>query len=158
MVCFRLQFPDFSKSASLRKHQRPRRRFFLRLFSFNEKVLPLSDGIKTKPPPWTEGKARPIAFREPCSETPPPRPSSKCSSVERVTFCCRTSLTLWIIGCSQSMLTSQWLSRKVRTEAEAELAPRTRERIRPGDGRNKTEGRRNKKKTQKTPPEGENQE
>lgn len=43
----------------------------------------------------------------------------------------RTSLTLWIIGCSQSVLTSQWLSKKVKTEAEAVLAPRTRDRIRP---------------------------
>lgn len=68
-----------------------------------------------------------------------------------ITFCCRTSLTLWIIGCSQSMLTSQWLSRKVRTEAEAELAPRTRERIRPGDGRNETEGRINKNWGGETP-------
>lgn len=45
-----------------------------------------------------------------------------------------TSFTLWIIGCSQSVLTSQWLSRKVKMEAEAALAPRTRERIRPEGG------------------------
>ena len=46
-----------------------------------------------------------------------------------------TSLTLWIIGCSQSVLTSQWLSKKVKMEAEAVLAPRTRDRIRPeGEG------------------------
>lgn len=45
-----------------------------------------------------------------------------------------TSLTLWMRGCSQSVLTSQWLSRKVRMVAEATLAPRTRERINPGGG------------------------
>lgn len=48
-----------------------------------------------------------------------------------VSMCDCTSLTLCIIGCSQSALTSQWLSRKVKIEAEAVLAPRTRDRIRP---------------------------
>ena len=55
----------------------------------------------------------------------------------------RTCLTLWSMGCSQSVLTSQWLSRKVRTGAEAAPAPRTLERISPGGGRVKEErGRR----------------
>lgn len=42
-----------------------------------------------------------------------------------------TSFTLWSIGCSHSLLTSQWLSRKVRMSAVATSAPRTRERISP---------------------------
>lgn len=42
-----------------------------------------------------------------------------------------TSFTLWSIGCSHSLLTSQWLSKKVRMSAVATSAPRTRERISP---------------------------
>lgn len=45
-----------------------------------------------------------------------------------------TSLTRCSMGCSHSVFTSQWLSRKVRTAAAATSAPRTRERISPEVG------------------------
>lgn len=49
-----------------------------------------------------------------------------------------TSFTRCSRGCSHSVFTSQWLSRKVRTAAAATSAPRTRDRISPAgeaDGR-----------------------
>lgn len=55
----------------------------------------------------------------------------ECEWWQTVSLWVCTSLTRWIIGWSQSVLTSQWLSKKVKMEAEAVLAPRTRDRIRP---------------------------
>lgn len=45
-----------------------------------------------------------------------------------------TSLTLCSSGCSQSLFTSQWLSRKVRVVPWAASAPRIRDRTRPARG------------------------
>lgn len=45
-----------------------------------------------------------------------------------------TSFTRCSMGCSHSVFTSQWLSRKVRMAAEATSAPRTRDRISPETG------------------------
>ena len=42
-----------------------------------------------------------------------------------------TSFTRCSMGCSHSVFTSQWLSKKVRTPAAATSAPRTRDRISP---------------------------
>lgn len=56
-----------------------------------------------------------------------------------------TSFTLWSIGCSHSLLTSQWLSKKVRMSAAATSAPRTRERISPARG----EGQQRSRKVRK---------
>lgn len=56
-----------------------------------------------------------------------------------------TSFTLWSIGCSHSLLTSQWLSKKVRMSAAATSAPRTRERISPTRRKGQQRSRRGRK-------------
>lgn len=73
------------------------------------------------------------AFSPASQHVPPAHVTSPCSRIPRDGDRL-TSFTRCSMGCSHSMFTSQWLSRKVRMVALATSAPRTRDRISPAMG------------------------